>query len=57
MLHLGFGEVSFGVVVETVADVAGDDGLSVEGLDGSGEWTAEMGWRVVVEKDLSELVL
>jgi len=43
--------VSFGPAVVAVAAVAGDegledDGLSVEGFDGSGEWTAKMGWMM-----------
>lgn len=60
MLHLlGTGvfvvEVTFGVVVVEVAAVAGDEGfddddLSIGVFDGSGEWTAKIGWMTLVEE-------
>lgn len=51
-------EVTFGVVVVEVAAVAGeegfddddDDDLSIGVFDGSGEWTAKIGWMTLVEE-------
>lgn len=49
-------EVTFGVVVVEVAAVAGeegfddDDDLSIGVFDGSGEWTAKIGWMTLAEE-------
>lgn len=67
MLHcLGTGvfvvEVTFGVVAVAVAAVAGeegfddDDDLSIGVFDGSGEWTAKIGWKTLVEEAAAVVV-
>lgn len=53
-------EVTFGVVVVEVAAVAGeegfDDDLSIGVFDGSGEWTAKIGWINLVEEVAAAVV-